>query len=199
MRVVPSQSETERLLCVIDPRDPFGPRDRALVELAMHTGLRVSELAGLDVFHVAHQGVPRQTLHLPRSITKGARERTVPLNQTARRAIANLLAFNQKRGFSVAAQAPLFVTRKHERVSVRLIQRLIEELRQRAGLDAPLTPHGLRHLFATQVTQATGNLRIVQKLLGHRKLNTTAIYSHPTSADLAAAVQAISGGAPRCV
>ena len=188
---VPDQAQAQRLLDAVNPRDPFGPRDRAMLELALHSGLRVSELAGLDVCHVAHQGVPRQVMHLPASITKGARERSVPLNAAARRAISSLLSFNGMRGFSVAPHAPLFVTRKHQRVSVRLIQRLVEDLRQRAGLDVPLTPHGLRHRFATSVMQATGNLRVVQKLLGHSRLDTTAVYSHPSPTDLSAAVEAI--------
>ena len=73
-------------------------------------------------------------------------------------------------------------------------------MRERAGLDVPVTPHGLRHRFATTICQTTGNLRIVQKLLGHRRLTTVEVYTHPTRTDLenavATLVQAQDGGAP---
>ena len=192
MMRIPSHSETRRLLAAIDPRDPFAERDQVMLILAMNTGLRVSELVGLDIGHVAHQGVPRQALHLPRSITKGERERTIPLNEPARQAIQVLLAFNRKRGFSVAPDAPVFVTRKHQRVSVRLVQRLVQHLREVAGLDVPLTPHTLRHGFATDIMHATGNLRVVQQLLGHRRLATVEIYAHVSRELCAQAVEQIA-------
>ena len=104
----------------------------------------------------------------------------------ARSTVRNLLAFNARRGFSTAPGAPLFVTRRHERVS--LVQRLIVTLRERAGLDVPVTPHGLRHRFATTICQTTGTLRIDQKLLGHRRLTTVEVDTHPTRTDLENAV-----------
>lgn len=189
---VPAEGDVSRLVAALDPRDPFAGRDRAMLVLASHTGLRVSELVGLDVDHVASAGVPRRALHLPSALGKGARERVIPLNGPAREAVQALLAFNVRRGFSVAPDAPLFVTRKHERVSVRLVQRLLEVLRERADLDVPLTPHSLRHGFATELMQACGNLRVVQKILGHVSIRSTQVYTHPTPADLEKAVATLA-------
>ena len=188
--------QTSSLLAAICMRDPFGPRDHAAIELTAHTGLRVSELVQLNVSHVSANGVPRHTLHLPSAITKFAQARNVPLNEIARAAIARLLRFNQARGFSTAPAAPLLVTRKHERVSVRLIQRLVESLREKAGLDVPATPHSFRHQFAMGIMKATGNLRVTQQLLGHHRLNSTQVYTCASPDDLAAAVALLVLSAP---
>lgn len=185
--------EAGRLLAVIDLRDPFGPRDHAMLLFDLHTGLRVSELVGIDVHMVALQGQPRQAIYIQPALAKYSHERTIPLNAVARKAVADLLAFNRSRGFSVAPEAPLFVTRKHERVSVRLVQRLVETLRERSGLDVPATPHSLRHRFASTVAETTGNLRYVQRLLGHQRLETSVVYTHPSRAELERAVAAIEG------
>ena len=194
--IVPTPEETRALLAAIDPRDAFAGRDRGLFVLACHTGLRVSELVGLDVADVALRGTPRDAIHV---VGKGSHGRTVPLNATARQAVRDILGFNARRGFSTAPGAPLFVGRGHGRVSVRLVQRLVVTLRERAGLDVPVTPHSLRHRFATTICQTTGNLRVVQKLLGHRRLTTVEVYTHPTRADLENAVATLvpdpTGGA----
>jgi len=184
--------EAGHLLAAIDLRDPFGPRDHAMLVLGLNTGLRVSELIGLDVGGVSCNGKPGQAIYLASKAVKYRHDRTIPLNADAQRAVADLLAFNQRRGFSVAPEAPLFVARKHERVSARLVQRLVETLRERAGLVAA-TPHSLRHAFATRIVQATGNVRVAQMLLGHARLDSTAIYTHPSRAELERAVAAIEG------
>lgn len=181
--------EARQLLAAVDLRDPFGSRDRAMLVLCLHTGLRVSELVGLDVHHVALEGCPRAALYVPPALGKGGRGRTIPLNQTARQAIADLLAFNRRRGFSTAPDRPLLVTRKHERLTARAVQRLVKMLREKAGLDVPATPHSLRHTFASTVLSCNSNLRVVQLLLGHQRLATVEIYSHPTREDLRLAVE----------
>ena len=121
-------------------------------------------------------------------IAKGARNRTVPLNTAARQAIQQLLVFNQRRGFSTQPATPLLVNRKHHRLHSRDIQRLVKALREQAGLAVPATPHSLRHLFASRVASTTGNLRVVQQLIGHQRLSSTEVYLHPTRAELVAAV-----------
>jgi integrase/recombinase XerC/integrase/recombinase XerD len=191
MRVL-DPSEASQLLAAVDLRDPFGARDFSLVQLALHTGLRVSELIGLNHTDVLQGGMARIVLFVHREIAKGRVERKVPLNETARRAAVTLLGFNQARGFSIAAQAPLFVTRKHERVSVRLVQRLVQLLRKRAGLAVPATPHALRRTFATQLVQASGHLLAAKQILGHRRLETIEHYVRVSGADLAAAVEQIA-------
>src|SRR5688572_4766206 len=127
MRVL-DPSEASQLLAAIDLRDAFGVRDHAMLVFALNTGLRVSELVGMNVGDVFQGGVPRPAIFVSSAIAKGDSERKIPLNETARRAVSTLLRFNQARGFSTAAEAPLFVTRKHERVSVRLVQRLVQAL-----------------------------------------------------------------------
>lgn len=183
--------EVAQLLGAVNRRGPFGPRDYWLIGLALHTGLRVSELVGLDVHHVATGGRPRQALDLPARLGKGGRGRIVPLNGVARRAVAEILAFNQARGFSVAPEAPLLVNRYHQRVSTRYVQRLVEGLREKAGLDVRATPHTLRHTFASEVAGRHGNLRAVQLLLGHFRLETVEIYTHPSREELDRAVSSL--------
>jgi len=180
--------ELRDLLRTLDPRSPFGSRDLAMLTLALHTGLRVSELVGLDVSHAASSHGPRRTLDLPAGLAKGGSGRLIPLNQVARDAIAAILAFNERRGFSVAPDAPLLVNRHHQRLSTRYVQRLMESLRDRADLDVHATPHTLRHTFASQVARRHGNLRAVQALLGHRRLATVEIYTHVDRQELAEAV-----------
>ena len=184
--------EIHQLLAGLDPRTPFGARDRAMLLLVLHTGLRVSELTGLDVAHVAWQGRPRQALDLPAALAKGRRARIIPFNDTARQAVADLLAFNRARGFSVASEAPLLVNRFHQRLSTRYVQRLMEALRHRVGLDVSATPHTLRHTFASHVARRHRNLRAVQALLGHRRLGTVEIYTHVDREELEAAVRTLS-------
>ena len=188
MKVI-TPEELTQLLAVIDRRAPFGVRDHAMLLLSAHTGLRVSELVGLNHHDVVHAGQPRDVLFVRNAIAKGRHHRTVPLNAAARHAVAQLLAFNQRRGFSVAPQAPLLVTRKHERLSDRAVQRLVKALREQVGLAVPATPHSLRHLFASRIASTTGNLRVVQQLIGHKRLSSTEVYLHPTRDELAAAVQ----------
>ncbi|MHB2017158.1 MAG: tyrosine-type recombinase/integrase [Candidatus Xenobia bacterium] len=187
MKVITPQ-ELAQLLAAVDLRDPFGPRDHAMLRLCANTGLRVSELAGLNHHEVAHSGQPRETLFVPNGIAKGGKHRIVPLNTPARQAIQHLLHFNQVRGFSTAPTAPLLVNRKHHRLSSRDIQRLAKALREKAGLAVPATPHSLRHLFASSVASTTGNLKVVQQLIGHQRLSSTEVYLHPTRDELAAAV-----------
>jgi site-specific recombinase XerD len=187
MRIL-NELQSYRLMGAINLRSPFGPRDLCLLKLALNTGLRVSELSLLDVEHVSRAGVAREILDLPPAITKFHRSRQIPLNAAARRVISELLAFNQARGFSVAPDAPLFQNRKHRRFSVRSIQLLVEHYRELAELDIKVTPHSLRHKFATDVLRAKGNVRVAQKLLGHRDIRTTELYLHPDFEDLAEAV-----------
>jgi site-specific recombinase XerD len=102
--------------------------------------------------------------------------------------VADLLAFNARRGFSVAPEAPLFVNRYYRRMSVRAVQHLVADLRTAAGLDVPATPHSLRHSFASRLAERCGNLRVVQQALGHKRLGTVEIYTHPTREELEAAL-----------
>ena len=186
-----SQSELEALLGAVNLRSGFGPRDHAMIRLLTNTGLRVAELVGLNVGHVAHQGQPRPVLYLPGELAKGGRARSIPLNQNARRAVADLLAFLAARGFSTDPEAPLLVVRFHRRLSIRLVQQIMLELRQKAGLSTPATPHSCRHFFASQLVERTADLCSVSRLLGHSRVQNSMRYLHSSPERLAAVVEAL--------
>lgn len=100
----------------------------------------------------------------------------VPLNATARACVEKMLKFNRSRGFSTASEAPLFQNRKHRVLSIRSVQKLIEEYRKKADLDVKATPHTLRHTNATALQNAGVPTRVIQQGLGHRHLSTTERY-----------------------
>jgi integrase/recombinase XerC len=186
--VFASTEEIDQILAQIDLRDPMGVRDWCMLTLVRHTGLRVAELAGLDVHDVLGAGEIRSTLHVRAEIAKGLRPRIVPLNAAARQAIARQVDFLRRRGFSTRPEAPLFVTKSHRRITTRAIQYVVAELRAKADLAAPISPHSFRHNFASRVAETTGNIRVVQKLLGHKRLKTSQVYTHPSRAELERAV-----------
>lgn len=179
-----STSEIRQLLGAINLRSAFGRRDYLLIMFLYQTGLRVGECSGLVVANVAHDGVVRERLHLSAQICKGSRGRVVPLNETARACVAKLLEFNQSRGLSVAPAAPLFQHRKHGPLSVRSIQKIIQGYRLDAGLDVAATPHSLRHSFASELVGAGANVCAVSRLLGHRSLGSTQVYTTVTPGQL---------------
>ena len=175
MRIL-SPAATHRLLATIPTRSPFGARDHALVRLFAQTGLRVAEMVGLDVGHVFDQ-VPRHWLDLSAAACKGHRSRRIPLNEAARQAIHDLVDFLRMRGFQARPDSPLLQDRRHRRLPIREVQRLVQHHRQAAGLDLRVTPHTFRHSWASQLARRT-SLRVVQQLLGHRFLVSTEVYLH---------------------
>jgi integrase/recombinase XerC len=181
--------ELRRLLSVISFRTPFGQRDHAMLRLDYFCGLRVGELVGLDVGHVWGVGQPRSELELLASLCKTARSRRIPLEAPAQMAILELYGFLQMRGFSVAPSAPLLVDRHHQRLSTREVQRVVQQYREKAGLEWRATPHSLRHGFASELVSQGTPLPVVQKLLGHRRLSSTEVYLHSDPAELRAAVR----------
>jgi len=187
---VPTPNELKLLIAAIPARAPFGTRDRAIMVLLAHTGLRVSELAGLDVRHVAWDGVLREFLEVPKAWAKGGHSRCLPMNENMQRAIRFLVAFNRARGFSTDNDAPLIQDRFHRRIPVRSIQRMIQKYRELAGVSDLITPHKFRHFFATNTLQKTNNPRIVQILLGHWRLETVEVYTHYNREQLKAAMNA---------
>ena len=184
--------EVQRLLAVIPERSPFGQRDKAMIVFCLHSALRVSELCGLRVHHVAHDGVPRQRLDLPRELAKGNRSRVIPLNEKARQAVAALLAFNRLRGFAVTPDSPLLYTREHKPVGDRAVRALMQKYRELAGLDVKATPHTLRHTAASWIVSETGNPYYAKEILGHRGLNTITHYVHTRPMELARAMDQLA-------
>lgn len=190
MRIL-TPSATRQLLAQIPQRSPFGVRDHALIRLFAQTGLRVGELTGLDLVHVYdHQVGPRHWLDLPAAICKGHHSRRIPLNDAARQAVLDLVDFLKMRGFQTQPHSPLLQDRRHRRLPVREVQRLVQGYRQLAGLDLRVTPHSFRHGWASQLARRT-SLRVVQQLLGHRFLGSTEVYLHNQPDDMVQAVASL--------
>jgi integrase/recombinase XerD len=188
----PTLAEIRTLLDTIDLRAPMGPRDYFLIVFDYHTGLRVSELVSLNVSQVAEQGVPRHELFLPAAVTKNRQSRIVPLNELARKAISKLLAFNQARGVSVLPDAPLFQTKHHQRLTARTVQWMMADLRAKAGLDVPVTPHSLRHACLKTVLERSHDIRAVQKIGGQKRLSSVEVYTEPDREQVARAAATLA-------
>jgi len=176
-------SDTEGLLDA-DSEGGFPERDRALFELLYATGLRVSEASGLDLEDVDF------TARLTRVTGKGGRQRIVPFGEAAADALADYLparaARRGKSGFSEDGEGePLFVNVRGGRLTTRSMARLLKRRLAAAGLPAEISPHALRHTFATHLLEAGADLRAIQELLGHASLSTTQKYTHLDAARLA--------------
>ncbi len=175
--------DTEHLLDTGD-EGTFPQRERALFELLYATGLRVSEAAGLDLEDVDFSA------RLVRVTGKGRKERIVPFGEMAGEALADYLpARRQARALeSEAAEdevgEPLFVNARGGRLTTRSMARLLKRRLRAAGLPAQISPHALRHTFATHLLQAGADLRAIQELLGHASLSTTQKYTHLDAAGL---------------
>ncbi|MCX2961715.1 tyrosine recombinase XerC [Rodentibacter caecimuris] len=152
-----------------DSKEPIDIRDRAILELMYSSGLRLSELQGLNL-----NSINTRTREV-RVLGKGNKERIVPFGRYASHAIQQWLKvrllFNPK-------DEALFVSQLGNRISHRSIQKRLETWGIRQGLNSHLNPHKLRHSFATHMLEASSDLRAVQELLGHSNLSTTQIYTH---------------------
>ena len=165
--------EMFRLLDSIQTGSILDLRNRAIFETLYSSGIRVSELVGMDVFDVDNAG------SVIRVLGKGSKERIVPIGQKALVAIGvyreELL---KKYGISADQNGPLFLNKHKGRLSARSVARILERLVKACGLLKPVSPHTMRHTFATHMLDAGADLRIVQELLGHKSLSTTQKYTH---------------------
>lgn len=155
-----------------DPSTVLGSRDRAILEVLYSCGLRVSELTDMDQEDIDLD------LSIARVMGKGGKERIVPMGSKAREALSNYL---QRRGELLAGgpeERALFLNNRGGRLSGRSVARLLKQLLQRCNLGRPMSPHGLRHSFATHMLDAGADLRAVQEMLGHASLSTTQRYTH---------------------
>lgn len=166
-----SQSEVERLLEAPGGTSFADSRDRALLETLYSAGLRVSELVGIDLEEIdLDEGLARVR-------GKGDRER---LGLLGSHAVAALQAWLEARALVVRdpEERALFVNRRGGRLTDRSVRRLLEKRLVEAGLPASVTPHTLRHTFATHMLESGAGLKEVQELLGHKQLSTTQVYTH---------------------
>jgi integrase/recombinase XerD len=164
--------EIERLLAAPDISTLEGTRDRAMLELMYASGLRVSEALGLELSDIdlAHEVV--------RCIGKGNKERLVPVGSHAVRALRVYLARVRPRLARGDPTQALFLSRLGRRLTRQGCWKLLRRYARRTGITRPLTPHMLRHSFATHLLERGADLRAVQEMLGHASINTTQVYTH---------------------
>ena len=169
---VMSEPQVEALLSAPDDDTPLGLRDRAMLETMYASGLRVSELVGLKTFHVGlNEGVLRV-------LGKGSTERLVPFGQVAREWIVRYIAEARPAILGGQQTDDLFITSHGHGMSRVMFWKLVKKYAQLAGIHSPLSPHTLRHAFATHLLNHGADLRAVQMLLGHADISTTTIYTH---------------------
>ncbi|MDO8312865.1 MAG: site-specific tyrosine recombinase XerD, partial [Sideroxyarcus sp.] len=167
-----TEEDVELLLNAPDVQIPLGMRDRTMLEVLYASGLRVSELVGLSVAQVSLD------MGVTRVMGKGSKERLVPLGEEALDWVKRYLA--EVRPVLLAGQLTdaLFVTQRGEGMTRQMFWYLIKKHAKHGGLQKPLSPHTLRHAFATHLLNHGADLRVVQMLLGHSDISTTQIYTH---------------------
>ncbi len=167
-----SVSEVRQLLEAPDPATPIGARDAAMVELLYAAGLRVSELV-----HLRLQDVNLEAGFV-RVLGKGSKERIVPIGAHARRRIADYLEGGRNRQLGGRVSPHLFVARAGRPMSRQGFWKLLKKYALAAGIRKKVTPHTLRHSFASHLLEGGADLRAVQAMLGHADIATTQIYTH---------------------
>ena len=158
----------------------LGARDRAIMETLYSTGIRVSELVALNMDDIDFLG---EVIHIR---GKGKKERIAPIGSSALQVIQHYMEFRNKRAQSNSNfdSKVLFVNKHGRRLSTRSVRRKMDKYLRMAGLDPSISPHTLRHSFATHMLNNGADLRSVQELLGHQSLSTTQIYTHLTTRKL---------------
>ncbi|HVJ83327.1 MAG TPA: tyrosine recombinase XerC [Planctomycetia bacterium] len=183
-------NQIETLLNAPDVSIPMGLRDKAILETLYGGGLRVAELAGLDLPDVdLAEGIARVR-------GKGKRERLAPLGKHATAALHRWIQARRPKVDKKGKPTPaMFLNRFGGRLTTRSVGRLLERYLKIAGLDPKTTPHTLRHTFATHLLERGADIRSVQELLGHASIATTQIYTHVTADRLRDAYDKAHGGA----
>jgi len=168
-----SVDEIFRLLDSIQTDTLLGLRNRAIFETLYSSGIRISELAGMDISDVDFSAA------VVRVFGKGHKQRIVPVGQ---KALTAIIAYRSQLQQQIDRKAleggPLFLNRFHKRLTPRSMARILKKLVNAIGLLTPISPHALRHTFATHMLDAGADLRVVQELLGHKSLSTTQKYTH---------------------
>jgi integrase/recombinase XerD len=167
-----SLAEIEDIIQKPDTRNWLGLRDRAVLELMYATGLRVSEFVNLTVDNVNLE------VGFLRCIGKGSKERIVPIGKKARDAIEKYLSKTRVRLKKPQSPNALFLSRLGKKISRQSFWKMIKKYANLAGIKKDITPHTLRHSFATHLLEHGADLRVVQEMLGHADIATTQIYTH---------------------
>ncbi|WP_017728162.1 site-specific tyrosine recombinase XerD [Halalkalibacterium ligniniphilum] len=173
-----SLEEVEALLDSAEGSDPFSLRNKAMLELLYATGIRVSELVTLSLTDL------HLTMGFVRCVGKGNKERIIPLGQVAADALEAYLEAGRPKLIKKQQHETLFVNHHGRPLTRQGFWKILKQLVAKANIDKPLTPHTLRHSFATHLLENGADLRAVQEMLGHADISTTQIYTHVTKARL---------------
>ncbi len=198
--------EYEKLLSIPNANDVEGAKNKAILELLFSTGLRVSELVKLNVSDINFESGEIAVLG------KGKKLRVVFVSERAQSAISNYLRLKYKldkdntepnivstqvkqdKNFKKLENEPLFLSNRNNRINPRGVERMVKKYAKEAGISKQVTPHTLRHTFATDLLGAGADLRSVQSLLGHSNISTTQIYTHVTNKGLREVHKKFHGG-----
>lgn len=175
-----TSSEVDRLLSQPKDSDPFGARDKAILEVLYASGLRVSELCGLKLYDVDDIFV--------RVKGKGGKERVVPLGQRALLAVDHYLKYRDR--WESNQQSALFVGKTGKPIDRIAVWKMVKRYAMEAGITKSISPHTLRHSFATHLLDNGADLRVIQEMLGHSSISSTDRYTHVSSARLQEAFRA---------
>ncbi|MFZ0709007.1 MAG: site-specific tyrosine recombinase XerD [Terrimicrobiaceae bacterium] len=168
----------KRLLESVSGTDPLGLRDRAMLELLYASGLRISELCNVRLEGIdLEEGMIRVT-------GKGNKTRLIPVGTEAREAIRRYLEVERPQLVSSRSGAEIFLSVRGRKLTPQRVWQLVKRYAARAGLEANVYPHLLRHSFATHLLAGGADLRIIQEMLGHADISTTQIYTHVDSSHL---------------
>ena len=174
--------QINKLLSTPDDTTLLGSRDRAMLEIVYSTGIRVSELVDLNIGDIDAVG------QLIRVRGKGKKQRVSPVGLTALSAVKKFLELRNSDPRSATFDPePLFINKHGQRLSTRSVRRKLDKYLSESGLDPSISPHTLRHSFATHMLENGADLRSVQEMLGHQSLSTTQIYTHLTTQRMKAA------------
>jgi integrase/recombinase XerD len=169
-----SPEDVERLLNEPDTAKPAGARDRAMLELLYATGLRVSELIGLRLHNLNLEA------GFVRILGKGSKERVVPMGDKAKEALQEYLSGRRASLLKKRTSSFVFLNSRGRPLTRQGFWKLIKQYGRSAGIRGSITPHGLRHAFASHLLEGGADLRSVQIMLGHEDISTTQIYTHVT-------------------
>jgi integrase/recombinase XerC len=165
--------EVFQLLGGIKVDNSLDVRDRAILEVFYSTGIRVSELVGLNWSDVDFQ------LGILRVVGKGSKERIVPIGEIALQTLRDYhQEVRKKGGLPHAGENSVFLNYRGNRITTRSVARVVEKHLRETGIAVKMGPHGLRHSFATHLLNSGADLRVIQELLGHASLSTTQRYTH---------------------
>lgn len=161
--------EIEALLSQPNPEDPMGSRDLAILSILYATGIRVSELCTLGIYDVDDDRI--------KVMGKGSKERLVPIAEKAVQALDRYLGGFRDQ-FGIKGEKALFVTKKGRPLDRVTVWKLIKKYGKEAGIEKNISPHTLRHSFATHLLENGADLRVIQEMLGHASINSTDRYTH---------------------